>query len=64
MEIEQVRFQLGQMVRFVLNPSQRGQIVSIQTYADGGCRYNVNWFSPDGNSVSAWFFACELDLDG
>jgi len=62
MRIEQVKFQLGQMVHFILNPSYRGQIVVIENYADGGCKYNVNWFV-EGDLKSAWFFACELELD-
>lgn len=60
--IEKVDFELGQLVRFVLAPTLKGQIVSIEDFADGGRKYCVNWFSDEGLR-SAWFFACEIEAD-
>ena len=63
MMIEQVKFQLGQKVHFVLNPMQKGMVVSIILYADGGCKYEVNYLNSEGELRIGAFFACELEID-
>jgi len=64
MEIEKVQFQLGQRVQLVLNPLQKGIIIVIKLFADGGCQYEVDYLNGGGEVRTDSFFACELEIDG
>lgn len=61
--IEKVEFSLGQRVRLLLNPLQKGQITMIKYFADGGCQYEVDYLSSEGEIRTGSFFACELEID-
>jgi hypothetical protein len=64
--IEKVVFRLGEKIRLVLNPIQKGQITTIKLFADGGCQYEVDYLNAEGEIRTGGFFACELekDIDG
>lgn len=56
-------FRLGQTIRFVLNPTQKGMVIVIKLFADGGSQYEVDYLSPEGEFKTGSFFACELEMD-
>ena len=55
------KFELGQIVSFVLNPLKKGQVVSVTFYVSGGMSYKVTYLDDAEKLVESECYESELE---